>query len=219
MNLKTMKIVFFQFDYLLRSKPGIYRTGSTKRTPNLGKWNISTDKKNCIALTTWINPNITAFFELFPLMTLKVWKSFLIHAASPYYAAQPEIGYSSTSSTVTAPKATFHPCQQSQTPTKLAQLLHRQTLSLPTTPLERPLQNQSLNGKRRPGNSKKRSTNLRLTLKTSIKIMIKASLATQVKKIINATIIKSGNIENFSKHFITCQELQGIVQTFRMEMT
>jgi hypothetical protein len=37
---------FFHFEHLLRSKPGVYRVDSTKRTPDLGKWNISTDKEH-----------------------------------------------------------------------------------------------------------------------------------------------------------------------------
>jgi hypothetical protein len=49
---------------LLKSKEGVYRVDSTKRTPDLGKWNISTDKDHYAALTTWINSNITEFFTL-----------------------------------------------------------------------------------------------------------------------------------------------------------
>jgi hypothetical protein len=52
----------FHFNHLLRTKPGVYRVDSTKRTPDLGKWNISTDKKNYLAITTWIDSNISAFF-------------------------------------------------------------------------------------------------------------------------------------------------------------
>jgi hypothetical protein len=48
----------------LKSKEGVYRVDSTKRTPDLGKWNISTDKDHYSALTTWIDSNIADFFEL-----------------------------------------------------------------------------------------------------------------------------------------------------------
>jgi hypothetical protein len=56
-------------------------------------------------------------------------------------------------------------------------------------------------------------------LQTSIKTLIDESLATQVKKIVSATVAEFGNNENLSKHFITRQELQGIVQGFTTEMT
>jgi hypothetical protein len=56
-------------------------------------------------------------------------------------------------------------------------------------------------------------------LQTSIKTMIDESLATQVKKIVKATVAKFGNNENLSKHFITRQELQCIVQGFTTERT
>jgi hypothetical protein len=49
--------------------------------------------------------------------------------------------------------------------------------------------------------------------------MIDESLATQVKKIVSATSAKFGNNENLSQHFITQQELLGIVQGFTTEMT
>jgi hypothetical protein len=52
------------FEDLLKSKEGVYRVDSTKRTPDLGKWNISTDKEHYSALTNWIDSNITDFFEL-----------------------------------------------------------------------------------------------------------------------------------------------------------
>jgi hypothetical protein len=35
----------------LKSKQGVYRVNSTKHIPYLGKWNISTDKENCILLS------------------------------------------------------------------------------------------------------------------------------------------------------------------------
>jgi hypothetical protein len=60
----------FHFNHLLRTKPGVYRVDSTKRTPELGRWNISTDKKNYLAITTWIDSNISAFFELVPLTSI-----------------------------------------------------------------------------------------------------------------------------------------------------
>jgi hypothetical protein len=40
------------FEDFLKSKDGVYRVDSTKRTPDLGKWNISTDKDHYSALTT-----------------------------------------------------------------------------------------------------------------------------------------------------------------------
>ena len=49
--------------------------------------------------------------------------------------------------------------------------------------------------------------------------MIDESLATQVKKIVSATVAEFGNNDNLSKHFITRQELQGIIQSFTTEMT
>jgi hypothetical protein len=49
--------------------------------------------------------------------------------------------------------------------------------------------------------------------------MIDESLATQVKKIVSATVAEFGNNENLSKHFITRHELQDTVQGFTMEMT
>jgi hypothetical protein len=52
------------FEDLLKSKEGVYRIDSTKCTPDLGKWNISTDKDHYSALTTWIDSNIADFFEL-----------------------------------------------------------------------------------------------------------------------------------------------------------
>jgi hypothetical protein len=52
------------FEDLLKSKEGVYRVDSTKRTPGLGKWNISTDKDHYSALTTWIDSNITELFTL-----------------------------------------------------------------------------------------------------------------------------------------------------------
>jgi hypothetical protein len=56
-------------------------------------------------------------------------------------------------------------------------------------------------------------------LNISIKTMIDESLATQVKKIVSATVTEFGDNENLSKHFITRQELQGTVQSFTKEMT
>jgi hypothetical protein len=57
---------FFHFKHLLLSKPGVYRAGSTKRTPDLGKWNISTNKEHDAELTHWVGTNMEAFFELIP---------------------------------------------------------------------------------------------------------------------------------------------------------
>ena len=54
------------FEALLRSKEGIYRVDSTKRTPDLGKWNISTDKEHYTDLTQWIDSHIVDFFKLVP---------------------------------------------------------------------------------------------------------------------------------------------------------
>jgi hypothetical protein len=64
------------FDQLLRSKPGVYRVDSTKRTPDLGKWNISTDKQNYPALTTWIDNNLTAFFSQVPAQATELMDEF-----------------------------------------------------------------------------------------------------------------------------------------------
>jgi cyclophilin family peptidyl-prolyl cis-trans isomerase len=49
--------------------------------------------------------------------------------------------------------------------------------------------------------------------------MIDESLATQIKKIIFATVTEFGNNANLSQFFITLQELHGIVQGFPKEMT
>jgi hypothetical protein len=66
----------FHFNHLLRSKPCVYRIDSTKRTPGLGKWNIFTDKKNYIAVTTWIDSNILAFFELVTAHDTEIMEDF-----------------------------------------------------------------------------------------------------------------------------------------------
>jgi hypothetical protein len=52
------------FEDLLKSKEGVYRVDSTKRTPDLGKWNISTDKKHYSNLATWIDSILADFFAL-----------------------------------------------------------------------------------------------------------------------------------------------------------
>ena len=49
--------------------------------------------------------------------------------------------------------------------------------------------------------------------------MIDESLATQVMKIISATVTEFGTNANLSRFFITRQELQGIMQGFAKELT
>jgi hypothetical protein len=56
-NVKT------SFEDLLKSKEDVYHVDSTKRTPNLGKWNISPDKNHYSNLTTWIDSIIADLFE------------------------------------------------------------------------------------------------------------------------------------------------------------
>jgi hypothetical protein len=73
----------FHFEHLLRSKAGIYRVDSTKRTPDLGKWNIATDKEHYAELTqgstrTWNFSNLSR-----PTAKSR-WKNFQLLA--DYYA-------------------------------------------------------------------------------------------------------------------------------------
>jgi hypothetical protein len=56
------------FEDLLKSLPGVYRVDTTKRTPDLGKWNISTDKEHYAALTKWIDEHLVAFFTSVPVV-------------------------------------------------------------------------------------------------------------------------------------------------------
>jgi hypothetical protein len=54
--------------------------------------------------------------------------------------------------------------------------------------------------------------------KKPIHELIDESLAIQVKRIISKTLAEFGNNKNLSYHFITCQELQGIIQSFTTEL-
>jgi hypothetical protein len=55
--------VEINFEDLLKSKEDVYRVDSTECTPDLGKWNISTNKDHYSDLTKWIDLIIANFFE------------------------------------------------------------------------------------------------------------------------------------------------------------
>jgi hypothetical protein len=50
----------------LAGLPGVYRVDPTKRTCDLGKWNISCDTKNYLAITEWIDTNLLTLFRKVP---------------------------------------------------------------------------------------------------------------------------------------------------------
>jgi hypothetical protein len=64
------------FETLLKSQPGVYRVDTTKRTPDLGKWNIATDKENYVALTKWIDEHIEAYFDRVPVDASEIFEDF-----------------------------------------------------------------------------------------------------------------------------------------------
>jgi hypothetical protein len=241
------------FNHLLRTKPGVYRVDSTKRTPDLGKWNISTDKANYVSLTTWIDSNISAFFELVPAHDTEIMEEFPTPRRLSRLPSKPKSVSSSSSYAKKLQTAfTMNPPTHPAT-----SILHRPAWN--RLPIDIQYSN-STNREFPPLPTKQNSdetrstassTNLTFTddsikkaiaesksewqtetrqfqeeirqsntdLKLSIKTMIDESLATQVKKIVHATVTEFGNNDNLSKHFITRQELQGIVQSFTNEMT
>jgi hypothetical protein len=50
----------------LRTIPGVNRIDSCRRTPDLGKWNLSTTKENYPSMTAWIDANLPALFKALP---------------------------------------------------------------------------------------------------------------------------------------------------------
>jgi hypothetical protein len=51
------------FPDLLLKQPGVHRVDCTRRTNDIGKWNISTNKTNYQDLVPWIDDKITSFFS------------------------------------------------------------------------------------------------------------------------------------------------------------
>lgn len=51
----------------LRFIPGVRRIDSCRRTPDLGKWNISTTKENYPSVTAWIDTNLPTLFAALPM--------------------------------------------------------------------------------------------------------------------------------------------------------
>jgi hypothetical protein len=50
----------------LRTCPGVTRIDSCRRTPDLGKWNLSTTQENYPSVTAWIDNNLVPLFEALP---------------------------------------------------------------------------------------------------------------------------------------------------------
>jgi hypothetical protein len=50
----------------LSGLPGVYRVDPTKRTSDLGKWNLSCDAKNYLDITAWIDTNLLPLFRKVP---------------------------------------------------------------------------------------------------------------------------------------------------------
>jgi hypothetical protein len=50
----------------LAAQPGVYRVDPTKRTADLGKWNISCDTKCYLAIIAWIDTNLQPLFRAVP---------------------------------------------------------------------------------------------------------------------------------------------------------
>jgi hypothetical protein len=53
----------------IASLPGVYRIDPTKRTADLGKWNISCDTKFYLDIIAWIDSNLVSLFNIVPLDT------------------------------------------------------------------------------------------------------------------------------------------------------
>jgi hypothetical protein len=53
----------------IASLPGVYRIDPTKRTMDLGKWNISCDTKFYLDIIAWIDSNLVSLFNIVPLDT------------------------------------------------------------------------------------------------------------------------------------------------------
>jgi hypothetical protein len=241
------------FDHLLRSKLGIYRVDSTKRTPDLGKWNISTDKEHYAELTTWIDSNITAFFDLVPLndeepmdefpsprrlsrsparakpasssssYTQKLQTAFITGQPPQPAPSKPrrtawnrlpiDIQYENSTNEDFPPLPTKHNSDETRSTASSTRLTFNDDSiqkAIADSKSEWQAETKKFQDEIRESNK---------DLKTSIKIMIDESLSIQVKKIVNATVTEFGNNANLSQHFITRQELQGIVQSFTLEMT
>jgi hypothetical protein len=47
----------------LSSIPGVLRIDSCRRTPDLGKWNVSTTKEHYLAVTKWLDDNLPPLFD------------------------------------------------------------------------------------------------------------------------------------------------------------
>jgi hypothetical protein len=53
----------------LAAQPGVYRVDPTKRTVDLGKWNVSCDTSCYLAIIAWIDTNLQALFHKVPFDT------------------------------------------------------------------------------------------------------------------------------------------------------
>ena len=51
----------------LRTIPGVCRIDSCRRTPDLGKWNLSTTQGNYPSITAWIDENLPSLFSALPI--------------------------------------------------------------------------------------------------------------------------------------------------------
>jgi hypothetical protein len=238
----------FHFEHLLPSKPGVYRVGSTKPTPDLGKWNISTDKEHYVELTHWVHTNMEAFFELIPSHDEEPMEEFPTPSrlsrlpaksksisSSLSYAKKLQSAFMTDQPPKPAPSKTRRPAwnrlpvniqYENSTNEDFPPLPAKTNSTASSTRLtfnDNSIQKAIAESKSEwQADTRKFQDEIRAShkdLQTSIKTLIDESLATQVKKIVSATVAEFGNNENLSKHFITRQELQGIVQGFTTEMT
>jgi hypothetical protein len=243
----------FHFEHLLRSKPGVYRVDSTKRTPDLGKWNISTDKEHYAELIHWVDTNMEAFFALIPSHDEEPMEEF----PTPRRLSRLPATSKSISSSSSYAKKLQSAFTTDQPPKPVPSKTRKKAWNrLPVNIQYENSTNEDfppLPAKTNSDETRSTASSTRLTfndesiqkaiaesktewqadtrkfqdeirashneLRTSIKTMIDESLSTQVKKIVTATVAEFGTNENLSQHFITRQELEGIVQGFTTEMT
>jgi hypothetical protein len=60
----------------IRSRPGVYRCNPCRRTPDLGKWNISCSRTQHPEICEWLDENLVALWESLPKSSLLALKPF-----------------------------------------------------------------------------------------------------------------------------------------------
>jgi hypothetical protein len=218
------------FEDLLKSKEGVYCVDSTKRTPDLGKWNISTNKDHYSALTTWIDSNIADFFELVNQDDAEPMDKFpdqINHNksnVSSTYAKKIQAAFSTASTTASAPSTSRRPAWNrlpvdieyknnsneefpplpSTKPTSedIRSTASSTRLTFDEDSIQKAIADSKSEWERETNKFQKEMRQSQQDLKQSIGDLINNALATQVKKLIDETVTAFGTNANLSKHFI-----------------